>query len=113
MHKALDTEYTCRAWQDRCGAACFAYGLRAIEGKPPLLCMSQQCLWQSTQLQSDMQVLGHTLPEIAAEKAGIFKRGASAVTVPQRPDAMQTLMVRAAASMRLPGVVGLHGMQSG
>jgi folylpolyglutamate synthase/dihydropteroate synthase len=40
------------------------------------------------------QVLGHTLPEIAAEKAGIFKRGAPALTVPQRPDAMQTLMVR-------------------
>ncbi len=38
-------------------------------------------------------MLGHTLPEIAAEKAGIFKRGASALTVPQRPDAMQTLMV--------------------
>lgn len=43
-------------------------------------------------------MLGHTLPEIAAEKAGIFKRGAPAVTVPQRPDAMQTLMVCASAS---------------
>jgi len=43
------------------------------------------------------QVLGHTLPEIAAEKAGIFKRGAPALTVPQRPDAMQTLVVRGRA----------------
>ncbi|KAK9835139.1 hypothetical protein WJX81_000787 [Elliptochloris bilobata] len=43
-----------------------------------------------------MEVLGHTLPEIAAEKAGIFKRGASALTVRQRPDAMQTLVAKAA-----------------
>jgi len=59
------------------------------------------------------QVLGHTLPEIAAEKAGIFKRGAPALTVPQRPDAMQTLVVRGrarpaliplAASVSLSGV---------
>lgn len=42
-------------------------------------------------------MLGHTLPEIAAEKAGIFKRGTRALTVPQRPDAMQTLVVRARA----------------
>ena len=55
-----------------------------------------------------MQVLGHTLPEIAAEKAGIFKRGASAVTVPQRPDAMQTLMVRAFALERLTDLSVWH-----
>jgi len=36
-------------------------------------------------------VLGSTLPEIAAQKAGIFKRGVPAFTVPQRPDALETL----------------------
>ena len=40
-----------------------------------------------------MEILGHTLPEIAAEKAGIFKRGAPAFTVPQPADAMQVLQV--------------------
>ena len=38
-----------------------------------------------------MDVLGDTLPLIAAEKAGIFKRGVPAVTVPQRRDALETL----------------------
>ena len=31
-----------------------------------------------------MEILGHTLPEIAGEKAGIFKPGVPAFTVPQR-----------------------------
>lgn len=38
-----------------------------------------------------MNVLGHTLPEISREKAGIFKKGAPALTVPQRADAQETL----------------------
>ena len=38
-----------------------------------------------------MNVLGYTLPEIAREKAGIFKKGSPALTVGQRADAMQTL----------------------
>lgn len=39
-----------------------------------------------------MDVLGHTLPEIAREKAGIFKPGCPAFTIPtQRQDAMQML----------------------
>ncbi len=38
-----------------------------------------------------MNVLGHTLPEISREKAGIFKEGAPALTVPQREDARATL----------------------
>ena len=41
-----------------------------------------------------MDLLGHTLPAIAGEKAGIFKPGARAFTVPQRADAMQALVVR-------------------
>ncbi|PRW33995.1 folylpolyglutamate synthase isoform X1 [Chlorella sorokiniana] len=44
-----------------------------------------------------MEVLGHTLPEIAREKAGIFKPGVPAFTVPQREDAAATLRERAAA----------------
>ncbi len=44
-----------------------------------------------------MEVLGHTLPEIAREKAGIFKTGVPAFTVPQREDAAATLRERAAA----------------
>jgi len=38
-----------------------------------------------------MNVLGHTLPEISREKAGIFKTGTPALTVPQREDARKTL----------------------
>lgn len=38
-----------------------------------------------------MNVLGHTLPEIAREKAGIFKRGVPAFSCAQRDDAAQTL----------------------
>lgn len=38
-----------------------------------------------------MNVLGYTLPEISREKAGIFKQGCPAFSVPQKPDAMQTL----------------------
>ncbi|KAI8104349.1 hypothetical protein M9434_002907 [Picochlorum sp. BPE23] len=38
-----------------------------------------------------MNVLGYTLPEISREKAGIFKAGCPAYTVPQRDDAMETL----------------------
>jgi folylpolyglutamate synthase len=39
-----------------------------------------------------MNVLGHTLPEIAREKAGIFKRGVPAFSCSQRDDAAQTLV---------------------
>ena len=42
-----------------------------------------------------MTVLGDTLPEIAAEKAGIFKRGVPAFTVEQRADAAATLCSKA------------------
>lgn len=38
-----------------------------------------------------MNVLGNTLPEISREKAGIFKKGCPAYTVPQREDAMGVL----------------------
>lgn len=38
-----------------------------------------------------MNVLGYTLPEISREKAGIFKAGCPAYTVPQRDDAGKTL----------------------
>ena len=40
-----------------------------------------------------MEILGHTLPEIAAEKAGILKKGAPAFTVQQPADAMKVLQV--------------------
>ena len=42
------------------------------------------------------EVLGATLPEIAAQKAGIFKRGVPAVAAPQRGDAMARLRAIAA-----------------
>lgn len=44
-----------------------------------------------------MELLGYTLPEIAREKAGIFKPGVPAFTVPQREDAAEALRERAAA----------------
>ena len=37
-------------------------------------------------------ILGHTLPEIAFQKAGIFKASVPAFTVPQDPAALQTLV---------------------
>jgi dihydrofolate synthase/folylpolyglutamate synthase len=43
-----------------------------------------------------MDRLGHTLAEIAGEKAGILKPGVPAVTSPQRPAAMRVLRRRAA-----------------
>ncbi|KAH7043162.1 bifunctional protein folC [Macrophomina phaseolina] len=41
-------------------------------------------------------MLGNTLPEIAWHKAGIFKPGAAALSVPQSPEAMTVLRERAA-----------------
>ncbi|OJD40205.1 folylpolyglutamate synthase [Diplodia corticola] len=41
-------------------------------------------------------MLGSTLPEIAWHKAGIFKPGAAALSVPQSPEAMDVLRQRAA-----------------
>jgi folylpolyglutamate synthase len=40
-----------------------------------------------------MDVLGHTLPEIASEKAGILKEGSPAFTVLQPQDALQVIEV--------------------
>ncbi|KAJ7533027.1 hypothetical protein O6H91_13G030300 [Diphasiastrum complanatum] len=42
-----------------------------------------------------MEILGHTLPEIAGEKAGIFKVGVPAYTAPQREDALFVLKEKA------------------
>ncbi|KFK35117.1 hypothetical protein AALP_AA5G238200 [Arabis alpina] len=42
-----------------------------------------------------MEILGHTLAEIAAEKAGIFKSGVPAFTVPQPNEAMRVLNEKA------------------
>ncbi|RID47195.1 hypothetical protein BRARA_I03814 [Brassica rapa] len=42
-----------------------------------------------------MEILGHTLAEIAAEKAGIFKSGVPAFTVPQPDEAMRVLNEKA------------------
>ncbi|KAL3162848.1 hypothetical protein ABBQ32_009302 [Trebouxia sp. C0010 RCD-2024] len=39
-----------------------------------------------------VELLGHTLPEIAREKAGIFKTGVPAFTVQQPEDALQALL---------------------
>ncbi|XP_022546860.2 folylpolyglutamate synthase isoform X3 [Brassica napus] len=42
-----------------------------------------------------MEILGHTLAKIAAEKAGIFKSGVPAFTVPQPDEAMRVLNEKA------------------
>ncbi|XP_002987368.2 folylpolyglutamate synthase [Selaginella moellendorffii] len=42
-----------------------------------------------------MEILGNTLAEIATEKAGIFKAGVPAVTVPQPAEALEALKKRA------------------
>lgn len=52
-----------------------------------------------------MELLGHTLPEIAREKAGIFKPGRPAFTVNQRADAQEALReVAARVGAPLSGV---------
>jgi folylpolyglutamate synthase len=43
-----------------------------------------------------VEVLGATLPAIATQKAGIFKRGVPAFAAPQRADAMAQLRAVAA-----------------
>lgn len=43
------------------------------------------------------QILGNTVEKIAAEKAGIFKRGVPAITVPQEPGVLDVLSGAAAA----------------
>lgn len=42
-----------------------------------------------------MQYLGDTLPQIAAQKAGIIKAGAAVVTIRQRPEVMQVIAAKA------------------
>ena len=42
-----------------------------------------------------MKLLGNTIDKIAWQKAGIFKKGVPAVTVPQPPEAMKVLYERA------------------
>ena len=63
-----------------------------------------------------MDVLGHTLPLIAAEKGGIFKRGVPAVTVPQRDDALGALRrvaEEAGAPLLLADVESLDARRGG
>jgi dihydrofolate synthase/folylpolyglutamate synthase len=52
------------------------------------------------------QLLGETLEKIAAEKAGIFKPGVTALTVPQAPGVMEVLKASAAAAHAPLEVVG-------
>ena len=52
------------------------------------------------------QYLGETLPEIAAEKAGIIKRGVPVIVGPQSPEALAVIEARAA---RLGAPVFAHG----
>jgi folylpolyglutamate synthase len=42
-----------------------------------------------------VKILGNTVELIAWQKAGIFKTGATAITVPQVPSALQVLYERA------------------
>lgn len=43
-----------------------------------------------------VKLLGDTIDKIAWQKAGIFKQGVPAITVPQLPEAMKVLHERAA-----------------
>jgi dihydrofolate synthase/folylpolyglutamate synthase len=52
------------------------------------------------------QLLGNTLPEIAAEKAGIIKDGIPVVTAPQRPEALAVIEETARARHAPLTVVG-------
>lgn len=58
------------------------------------------------------EVLGHTLAEIAAEKAGIIKPGVPVVSAPQNPSAMAVIERIAAqkkAALHVPDMAGLSG----
>jgi len=53
-----------------------------------------------------MDRLGNTLAEVAANKAGIIKRGAPVVTAPQDPEAMSVVMAKARDEGTLVAAVG-------
>lgn len=53
-----------------------------------------------------MEILGHTLPLIAAEKAGILKRGVPAFSAAgQQHDALKVLESRAVSVQVIPAVI--------
>ncbi|XP_043716524.1 folylpolyglutamate synthase-like isoform X2 [Telopea speciosissima] len=65
------------------------------------------------------EILGHTLGEISGEKAGIFKHGVPAFTVPQ-PDEAMTVLKKAASELDVPLQIALpldrnflHGLDLG
>ena len=58
-----------------------------------------------------MKFLGNTLPEIAAQKAGILKAGCPAVTAAQRPEVMDVIAEKAAA-LNCPLTVADEGAAS-
>ena len=58
-------------------------------------------------------ILGERLREIAGEKAGIFKPGVPAITVPQRADAMERLAQAAAAVGSTLSVAMPHSLLDG
>jgi len=55
-----------------------------------------------------MAILGNTLAQIAAEKAGILKPGVPAITIPQHPEAMEVI-ARTAAAVGAPLWVAAEG----
>jgi folylpolyglutamate synthase len=63
-----------------------------------------------------VELLGHTLPEIAREKAGIFKPGRPAFMVPQPEDAMHALQVvadRVGTPLQLTKPLGEYALPGG
>lgn len=54
------------------------------------------------------QFLGETLSEVAAEKAGIFRKGVPAVIAPQSPDAMAVLEKHASEARALVHAFGMQ-----
>src|SRR5690349_1093142 len=52
------------------------------------------------------EYLGHTLPEIAAEKAAIIQRGVTAIVAPQAEDAMEVVLRRCSELSVRPLLIG-------
>ena len=88
----------------RCDVAVIEVGLGGALDSTNVIEAPELCLFARIAL-DHTGVLGATLGEIASEKAGIVKRGASVVSWPQEPEAMQAIE-RAAeaygASVRTP-----------
>lgn len=77
----------------RCDAAVYEVGLGGRLDSTNIV-LPRVCVLASIELEHT-DILGHTLPEIAREKAGILKPGVPAISTPQPPEVLSVFRERA------------------